>query len=108
MDTYHQHTQLLNKFTIAQMVLSDSVTSTIRRELRKLFPDLNVEQNHVADILANEVLKREVIEGDKVKETQQKIKKTAAKIAKLAEKKASAADNANLSPVAEDEAVPAR
>lgn len=56
--------------------------------MRKLFPDLKVEQGQVTDILANEVLKREVIEGDKVKEIQQKIKRAATKLAKAVEKKA--------------------
>jgi len=62
MGLYHQHTQLLNKFTVAQIVMSKPVTSTVRRELRRLFPELNVDIEQIADILVNEVLKREVIE----------------------------------------------
>jgi hypothetical protein len=88
MGLYHQHTQLLNKFTVAQIVMSKPVTSTVRRELRRLFPELNVDIEQIADILVNEVLKREVIEGDKVKETRQRIKKAAAKLARQSEKKA--------------------
>lgn len=88
MGLYHQHTQLLNKFTVAQIVMSEPITSTVRRELRKLFPKLKVDIEQIADILVNEVLKREVIEGDKVKETQQRIKKAAAKLVQQTEKKA--------------------
>jgi hypothetical protein len=87
MDAFHQHTQLLNKFTIAQMITTEPVVSAIRKELRKLFPDLKAEQDQIADIIANEVLKREVLEGDKVKDAQQRIKKASAKNAKTAEKK---------------------
>jgi hypothetical protein len=86
MGVYHQHTQLLNKFTIAQVLQSDPVVSVIRRELRRLFPELKVDQEQISDILKNDVLKREVIEGEKVKETQQRIKKVVAKLAKQAEK----------------------
>jgi hypothetical protein len=82
MGLYHQHTQLFNRFTVAQVVVSESVVGCIRRELKRLFPELKVEVGQIADILANEVLKREVIIGDKSKETQQKIKKAAAKLAK--------------------------
>lgn len=86
---YHQQTQLLNKFTVAQIVISDAVTTVIRRELKHLFSELKIDTEQVADILMNEVLKREVIEGEKVREAQQKIKKATAKLMRQAEKKTS-------------------
>lgn len=87
MDTYHQHSQILNKFTIAQILLTEPVVSAVKREIRKLFPEIKVDSEQITDILNNDILKREVIEGDKVKETQQKIKKITAKLTKQAEKK---------------------
>ena len=87
MDTYHQHTQILNKFTIAQILLTEPVVAVLKREIRKLFPEVKVDSEQITDILNNEILKREVIEGDKVKETQQKIKKITTKLAKQSEKK---------------------
>lgn len=88
MDAYHQHTQILNKYTIAQVILTESVVSSIRKEVKKLFPDIKIDHEQISDILNNEVLKREVIEGEKAKETQQKIKKIYAKQAKSSEKQA--------------------
>lgn len=104
MDVYHQHSQLVNKFTVAQIVLTEPILSAIRREMRRLFPELKVEQEYIADILNNDVLKREVIEGDKVKETQQKIKKAANKLARIAEKKTSATESSDpaITPVSAD------
>lgn len=87
MDEYHQHAQLVNKFTVSQIVLMDPVVSVIRREMRRLFPDVKIDQENISDILTNEVFKREVVEGDKVKETQQKIKRAASKLARAMEKK---------------------
>ena len=43
-----------------------------------------MEVEQITDVLVNDVLKREVIEGEKVKETQLKIKKTTSKLARLA------------------------
>lgn len=102
MDIYHQHAQLINKFTVAQVVLMEPVVSAIRREIRKLFPELKVEQEQVLDILNNDVLKREVIEGDKVKEVQQRIKKTVSKMLRDAEKKngKDSKESLSLDPVA--------
>ena len=82
MGIYHQQTGLFNKFIVAQIVTSESIIATIRRELRRLFPALKVDVEQISDILTNEVLKREVIEGDKVKEAQQKLKRAAGKLSK--------------------------
>jgi len=89
MGLYHQHTQLFNRFTVAQIVISEPVVTCIRRELKRIFPELKIDTTQIADMLANEVLKREVIGGDKSKETQQKIKRAATKLAKEIDKKAS-------------------
>lgn len=88
MDAYHQHSQILNRYTIAQVLLSEPLITCVRRELKKFFPDVKIDQQNITDILNNEVLKREVIEGDKAKETQQKLKRLMGKMAKQAEKKA--------------------
>jgi len=87
MDAYHQHTQIVNRFTVSQVLLTDAVISCIRKEIRKLYPVVKIDQEQVRDILNNEVLKRDVIEGEKAKETQQKIRKLLAKITKQSEKK---------------------
>jgi hypothetical protein len=82
MDAYHQHIQIVNKFTVAQILLSETLVSVVRREIRKYYPDVRLESEQIADILMNDVLKREVIEGEKVQESKQKLKKLMAKHAK--------------------------
>lgn len=96
MGAYHQHTQILNRFTVAQVLLTEPIVAAIRKEIRKLFPDVKIDHEHVSDLLNNEVLKREVIEGDKAKETQQKIKKLLAKQARQAEKKSEKAEQSSV------------
>ncbi len=86
MDSFHQHVQILNKYTLAQLLLTEPLLSALRRELRRLYPDVKADTVQLADILNNEVLKREVIEGDKAKETQQKLKRVAAKLSRTNEK----------------------
>lgn len=87
MALYHQHTQLLNKFTVAQVVISEPVISAIRRELRRLFPGLRVDLDQVSDILTNDVLKREVMEGEKAAETQHKLRKASGKVSRQTKQK---------------------
>jgi Type I restriction enzyme R protein N terminus (HSDR_N) len=87
MGTFHQHLQIMNRFTIAQIILTEPVIAAVRKELRKVFPDLKIDQQHISDLLINEVLKREVIEGDKAKETQQKLRRLTTKLNREIEKK---------------------
>jgi hypothetical protein len=73
--TFHQRAQLLNRFTVAHTIMTDSIVSALRRELRRLFPDLKVDQEQIAQILETEVLKREVLDGEKAKDAAARIKK---------------------------------
>ena len=86
---FHQHQQMVNQYTVAQLVQSPAALSVIRRELRRLFPEIKVDEADLADILANGVLKREVVDGEKVEEARTRIKKASQKLAR-ADRKAAA------------------
>lgn len=85
-NSFHQRSQLLNRFTVAQLLLSESVSRVLRRDLRRLFPELKATPEQIQEILWNEILKREVLEGDKVKEAQNRIRRAANKLSKAAAK----------------------
>ncbi len=61
---YHEQRQALSRFTIAAVLLSDTVLNVVRRELRRAV-EVPVEIDQVRLVMQNEVLKREVLEGDK-------------------------------------------
>lgn len=86
---FHQHQQMVNQYTVAQLVQSPPALAVIRRELRRLFPELKVDDSDLADILANGVLKREVVDGDKVEEAKVRIKKAGQRLARADKKAAS-------------------
>ncbi len=86
MGEYHQQVQIFNKYTVAQVLMMEQSISMIRREFKKLFPEIKIDNNDVMDLLVNDVLKRGVIEGDKAKEVQQRIKKAINKLNRNAEK----------------------
>lgn len=75
---YHDHLQATNKFYLAAVVLSDSVLETMRRELRRL-SDVKVEVEELREALSQQVLKREVLEGDKAEAARKKMSKAAGK-----------------------------
>jgi hypothetical protein len=83
---FHQRVMLLNRFTIAQVIKGDVVLQAIRREMRRIFPDIKVEAELIAQILENDVLKREVIDGDRAKDAALRVKKAQQKLSRAAAK----------------------
>lgn len=76
---YHSQKQALSRFFLGAMVLSDPVLEVIRRELRRVSPDVRIDVEEIKAVLTSEVLKREVMEGDKADEARKKIAKAASK-----------------------------
>jgi predicted type IV restriction endonuclease len=70
---FHTQKQALSRFFLAAMVLSEPVLEVIRRELRRVSPDVRIQIEQIRDVLAAEVIKREVMEGDKAEEARKKI-----------------------------------
>jgi hypothetical protein len=83
---FHQHQQIANQYVIGQILLSDPVVATVRREMRRLFPELRIEPEAISDLLVNGVIKREVVEGDKAQDAKQRIKKVSQKLDRAAKK----------------------
>lgn len=79
---YHTQKQALSRFYLGAMILSDPVLQIIRRELRRVSPDVRVETDEIRLVLSSEVIKREVLEGDKAAEAKRRINRVAAKQAK--------------------------
>lgn len=74
---YHVQRQALSRFFLGAVILSQPVLDVIRRELRRASPDVRIETDDIKRVLSNEVIKREVMEGDKAEEARRKIKHTA-------------------------------
>jgi hypothetical protein len=61
------------------MLLSEPVLTVIRRELRRLSPDVKIEIDEIQAVLTNEVIKREVLEDEKAESAKRKIARSASK-----------------------------
>lgn len=62
---YHSQRQALSRFVLGALVLSDAVVDVLRREVRRLAPDVRADGAEIRAALQTEVLKREVLEGEK-------------------------------------------
>jgi hypothetical protein len=76
---FHDQKQALSRFFLGAMVLSEPVLEVVRRELRRVSPDVRIDIEQIRTVLVNEVVKREVMEGDKADEARKKIARSASK-----------------------------
>lgn len=77
---YHSQKQALSRFFLGAMLLTDPVLDVIRRELRRVSPDVRIDSEEIKVALVAEVIKREVMEGDKADEARKKIARVANKV----------------------------
>jgi len=77
---FHTQKQALSRYFLGAMVTSPPVLEVIRRELRRLSPDVRIGIEQIQSALVQDVLKREVVEGEKAEEARKKISKVASKL----------------------------
>lgn len=80
LDEYHSQKEALSRFSLAAVLLSDAVVEVIRRELRRLSPGVRVELDDVRAVLQNEVLKRDVLDGDRAVAARKLVARAASKL----------------------------
>jgi predicted type IV restriction endonuclease len=95
---YQTRKQALSRFFLGAMILSEPVLEVIRRELRRVSPDVRIDLDEISKVLSTEVLKREVFDGEKADEARKKIARAARKSLRA---KAEPAQNSTLSQLSE-------
>lgn len=86
---YHTRKQALSRFFVGAMLHTEPVLEVIRRELRRISPDVRIDIEQIKAVLLSEVIKREVIEGEKAGEARKKIARAASKTLRAASARAS-------------------
>ncbi|MCH7964545.1 MAG: type I restriction enzyme HsdR N-terminal domain-containing protein [Bacteroidetes bacterium] len=73
LDEYHSQRQVLNKYFIGSVIITDPMLNTIRRELKKLAPDIGTDNEQIKKVISQEIFKREILESEKGQEASKKI-----------------------------------
>jgi hypothetical protein len=69
-------------------VLSEPILEVIRRELRRVSPGVKVEREEIKTILLQEVLKREVVEGEPSEDARRKVQRAQGRVLRARQTKA--------------------
>lgn len=76
LEEYHVQKQTINRFFIGQVILNDGVIDAIKKTIKKITPEIKVSNEELLKLIEMEVIKREVLEGEKVEEAKKKISKS--------------------------------
>lgn len=95
---YHTQRQALSRFFIGAMLQTNPVLEVIRRELRRVSPDVRIDIDQIKSVLLSEVIKREVVEGDKADEARKKITRAASKVLRVSNSRTNPKEPANSTP----------
>jgi len=96
-EEYHQYTQVVNRFTVAELIGSDAILKAIRREIRRVPGASSVSVEDLRALLP-EVLKRDATEGTEAQSARKIIKKAARRIPR---KQSVAKEQEQMPPIAE-------
>jgi Type I restriction enzyme R protein N terminus (HSDR_N) len=88
---YHRQAQILNRYVVAELMQSEAVVGSVRRELRRHFENVKVTDADILAILTNDVMKRDTLDGDQPKAAKAAVKKAANALAKRAAAKSATA-----------------
>lgn len=70
---YEEEKHAMDRYQIGAILQSEPVINVVKRILNKQFKGIRIEPEHILEVIRVEVLKREVIEGDKAKEAYARI-----------------------------------
>ncbi|AOP36401.1 restriction endonuclease subunit R [Leptospira tipperaryensis] len=77
LDEYHSQKQALSKYYIGQMLLTETILDVIKRELKRLTPGVKIENEEIEEVLRTDIIKRDVLEGEKAVDAKKKIQRAA-------------------------------
>lgn len=84
---YHLQRQALSRFTLGALLLTEPLVDALRREIRRMAPDVRVDEKQIRAVLQADVLKREVLEGDKAEAAARQVARAAGRTLRAAKTK---------------------
>jgi hypothetical protein len=80
---YQSQKQALSRFTIGAVLLSDPVVDVVKRQLRRVSPDAKIDCDEILKVMQEEVLKRDVLEGDKAASAKKVVSRAASRALRI-------------------------
>jgi hypothetical protein len=88
---YHSNKQALSKYTLSAILLSEPVLRVVRRQLRITAPGLKTDLDEIKLAIEADVIKREILEGERAVSAQRQVRRATRKARKDKEAEANQA-----------------
>ena len=75
LEDFYCQKQIINRYIIGNIMMSDSVIESLRKTIKKLYPDIKTSNEELYTLIKNEIFKREITEGESAEEAAKTIKK---------------------------------
>ncbi|MDR2039052.1 MAG: type I restriction enzyme HsdR N-terminal domain-containing protein [Bacteroidales bacterium] len=95
-EDFYLSIQVKNKFIIGCLLNSEEVYSLIRRTMKKLFADVKISEQEIADIMVNDIIKREIIDSEESKKAKKDIDKIYKKLERAKERSSLTSGDSNV------------
>lgn len=84
LQAFHKQAQILNRYVLSELLLSDTIVGALRKEMRRLFDGLKASDDELRILLANDVIKRDTLDGEAPKAAKAIVKKAHSALARKA------------------------
>lgn len=84
-DAFWERREATSRYVVAQILFSAPALKLVRRTLRSQFKGVKVTEEEIAQLLRDEVIKRELLEGDKANSATRMLKRGARRAARAKE-----------------------
>ena len=91
--------EALSRYFLGAILLSDTILDVVRRELRRVSPNVRIENEEIKSVLLQDVLKRDVLEGDKAELARKQTNKAANRSLRTRGKKKDGGDGSNAAAI---------
>ena len=75
MESFYRQQEAKSRYVMGQLLLSEPLLALMRRELRRLFPGVKATTAELGELLRTEVIKRDVLEGERATSAEKALKK---------------------------------
>lgn len=93
LEDLHAQKQIFNKYIVSQVMLTDSAVEAVKKQIRRIYPEIKIDNDELYALIINEIFKRDVIEGDAAVEAKKTVQKAEKKIASAKAKKEATTNN---------------
>ncbi|MCK4414396.1 MAG: type I restriction enzyme HsdR N-terminal domain-containing protein [Candidatus Eisenbacteria sp.] len=88
-EEFAARTQSLNRFVLAALIQTETVANVLRREIRRMSPEVKVTADEIKDLLGD-VLKRDVVDGEAAVRARRQVGRAAGKMLRKRQSKGEA------------------